>query len=137
MKYDSGLIMAHTRLALHRARLARMLLGAVSRWRAVMPVLCVVVVAIAIGGCAYRLDVQQGNFVEMDDLNQVREGMTRSQVQFLLGTPLISDPFHADRWDYTYYFRQGRQRQVSRHWVTVYFEDDRVAQIETHIAPPS
>lgn len=136
MKYDFGLIMAHTRLALHRPRLGRVLRSLLGAGRAA-PVLCAIAATLALGGCAYRLDVQQGNFVELDDLNQVREGMTRSQVQFLLGTPLISDPFHADRWDYTYYYRQGRQREVSRQWVTVYFEDDRVAQIETHIAPPS
>ncbi|HEX6995394.1 MAG TPA: outer membrane protein assembly factor BamE [Gammaproteobacteria bacterium] len=97
--------------------------------------LCAAVVAAAASGCAFRMSVQQGNMIEMEDLEQVREGMTRSQVQFLLGTPLISDPFHAERWDYTYFFRQGRKRQVSRYWVTIYFEDDRVARIETHIPP--
>src|SRR5690606_33522117 len=81
------------------------------------------------------MSVQQGNVVDVADLEQVREGMTRSQVQFLLGTPLISDPFHADRWDYTYFFRQGRKRDVTRYWVTIYFEDDRVVRIETRIPP--
>src|SRR5690606_15244708 len=111
-------------------------LDSARRARTVLAALLAVVVACAATGCAFRIDVQQGNIVEMEDLNQVREGMTRSQVQFLLGTPLISDPFHSDRWDYTYYYRQGRRRQVSRHWVTIHFEDDRVARIETHIAPP-
>jgi len=102
----------------------------------VLAALCAVLLVASAGGCAFRMSVQQGNIVELEDLNQVREGMTRSQVQFLLGTPLISDPFHADRWDYTYFYRQGRRRQVSRHWVTIYFEDDRVARIETRIPPP-
>jgi len=106
------------------------------RSRAVLAALCAALVVISAGGCAFRMDVQQGNIVELDDLNQVREGMTRSQVQFLLGSPLISDPFHADRWDYTYFYRQGRRRDVSRHWVTIHFEDDRVVRIETRIPPP-
>lgn len=128
-----GSIMAHTRLALHRPAEARRTRAA--QTRAALAVLCAALAVFAAGGCAYRMNVQQGNIVEMDDLNQVREGMTRSQVQFLLGTPLVSDPFHADRWDYTYFFRQGRKRNVSRHWVTIHFEDDRVARIETRIAP--
>jgi len=98
-------------------------------------VLCAALVAVAASGCAFRMSVQQGNVVDVADLEQVREGMTRSQVQFLLGTPLISDPFHADRWDYTYFFRQGRRRDVTRYWVTVFFEDDRVVRIETRVPP--
>lgn len=128
--------MAHTRSPLHRTRRVQTRPLFARPTHAVLAALCAMLVAISAGGCAFRMNVQQGNIVEIDDLNQVREGMTRSQVQFLLGTPLISDPFHADRWDYTYFFRQGRRRQVSRHWVTIYFEDDRVARIETRIPPP-
>ena len=56
--------------------------------------------------------------------------MTRSQVQFLLGTPMVADSFHRDRWDYAYYFRQGRSRDVDRRWLVVHFDSDRVARIE-------
>lgn len=90
---------------------------------------------LALGGCAYRIDIQQGNVVEEETVEQVEVGMTRSQVQFLLGTPLVADPFHADRWDYTYYFRQGRDRDVVRRWVSVHFEDDRVARVEQRLTP--
>jgi outer membrane protein assembly factor BamE len=131
-----GSIMAQTRSALHRWLPASPRIGSASRGRAVLGALCAVFVAFAAGGCTYRMNVQQGNVVEMEDLNQVREGMTRSQVQFLLGTPMISDPFHSDRWDYTYSFREGRRRNVTRHWVTIYFDEDRVVRIETHIPPP-
>ena len=56
--------------------------------------------------------------------------MTRSQVQFLLGTPMVADSFHRDRWDYAYYFRRGRSPDVIRRWLVVHFENDRVARIE-------
>lgn len=131
-----GSIMDQSRSALHLAPRVGMRLESGRRSRAVLAALCAALVVISAGGCAFRMDVQQGNIVELDDLNQVREGMTRSQVQFLLGSPLISDPFHADRWDYTYFYRQGRRRDVSRHWVTIHFEDDRVVRIETRIPPP-
>jgi len=54
----------------------------------------------------YRPDVQQGNIVTKDMVEQLRPGMTRDQVRFLLGTPMLTDIFHQDRWDYTYYLRR-------------------------------
>lgn len=83
------------------------------------------------------MNIQQGNLVDQEAIEQVRVGMTRSQVQFLLGTPMIADPFHADRWDYPYYFVRGRQREVYRRWFTVHFENDRVASIEQHATSDS
>ena len=87
----------------------------------------------------YRIDIQQGNLIEQADIDQVQVGMTRSQVQFLLGTPMVSDSFHRDRWDYAYYFRQGRSRDIERRWLVVYFDGDRVARIERdlNLAPAS
>jgi len=92
-----------------------------------------------LGGCVYRIDIQQGNLIEQADIDQVQVGMTRSQVQFLLGTPMVSDSFHRDRWDYAYYFRQGRSRDIERRWLVVYFDGDRVARIERdlNLAPAS
>ena len=88
------------------------------------------VVLLAVGACVYRIDIQQGNLLEDGVVEQVQLGMTRSQVQFLLGTPMISDSFHQDRWDYTYYFRQGRSRNVDQRWLIVFFEDDEVVRID-------
>lgn len=87
-------------------------------------------VALALTACVYRIDIQQGNLLDDDDIAQVDVGMTRSQVQFLLGTPMISDSFHRDRWDYAYYYRRGRSPDLLKRWVVVYFENDRVARIE-------
>ena len=86
-------------------------------------------------GCVFRIDIQQGNLLDDSDIDQVEVGMTRSQVQFLLGTPAVSDTFHRDRWDYTYYFRQGRSRDVEQRWMVVYFENDRVARIDRDVTP--
>ena len=87
----------------------------------------------ALTGCVYRIDIQQGNLLEDADIGQVEVGMTRSQVQFLLGTPMVADSFHRDRWDYAYYLRKGRSPDAERRWVVVYFENDRVAKVERDV----
>ena len=92
--------------------------------------LLIAVAALALAACVYRIDIQQGNLLDEEDITQVDLGMTRSQVQFLLGTPMVSDSFHRDRWDYAYYYRRGRSPTADRRWVVVYFENDRVQRIE-------
>ena len=93
----------------------------------------IVLIALALAACFYRIDIQQGNLLDDEDINQVDVGMTRSQVQFLLGTPMIADSFHRDRWDYAYYYRQGRSPDAEKRWVVVHFENDRVARIERNV----
>lgn len=90
----------------------------------------IVLAALALAACVYRIDIQQGNLLDETDINQVDVGMTRSQVQFLLGTPMVADSFHRDRWDYAYYYRQGRSPDAVRRWVVVHFQNDRVARIQ-------
>jgi outer membrane protein assembly factor BamE len=87
------------------------------------------ILAVALAGCVYRIDIQQGNLLKDEDIGQVEVGMTRSQVQFLLGTPMVADSFHRDRWDYAYYLLRGREDEAERRWLVVYFENDRVARI--------
>jgi outer membrane protein assembly factor BamE len=81
------------------------------------------------GGCVYRSSVSQGNLIKQEDLDQVEVGMTRNQVRFLLGTPMVDDPFHKDRWDYVYFIRIGRDPATFKRWLTIIFEDDIVAEI--------
>lgn len=83
----------------------------------------------ALAGCVYRASISQGNLIKQEDLDQVSVGMTRNQVRYLLGTPMIDDPFHANRWDYVYYLKIGRQEARFERWMSVYFEDDRVSEI--------
>lgn len=89
-----------------------------------------VTTTLALGsGCVYRANISQGNLIKQEDLDQVEVGMTRNQVRFLLGTPLIDDPFHANRWDYVYFLRIGRDPAMFKRWVTIVFENDVVAEI--------
>jgi outer membrane protein assembly factor BamE len=82
----------------------------------------------------YKIDIQQGNIVTQEDINRVKPGMTQRQVRFLLGTPLVTDGFHKDRWDYLYTFRPGGKK-TQKQQVTLYFEDNKVARIEGDIYP--
>ena len=88
---------------------------------------------LATSGCVYRINIQQGNVLETEDIEQVEVGMSRSAVQFLLGTPMVSDSFHEERWDYPYYFKQGRSREVVLRWVAVYFDGDVVVSIDSEL----
>lgn len=102
--------------------------------------LAAALLALLVTGCVFRIDVQQGNVVEQESLEEVEVGMTRSQVQFLLGTPMVNDPFHSDRWDYPYYLRRGRADEAEKRWFAVYFDGDRVTRLERDLelqpAPP-
>jgi len=77
----------------------------------------------------YRPDIQQGNFVSQEMLGQLKLGQTRDQVKFILGTPLLTDAFHADRWDYPFYLARG-SGELTTSRVTVYFKDDQLARID-------
>ncbi len=86
-------------------------------------------VALACAGCVYQAPLSQGNLLKQEDLDQVKVGMTRSQVRFLLGTPMIDDPFHEERWDYVYFLKVGRADATFKRWVSIFFEGDNVSRI--------
>jgi len=82
----------------------------------------------------YKIDIQQGNVVSQAMVSKLKAGMTRAQVRFALGSPLIVDMFRTDRWDYVYmYQKQGKEPQ--RHRITIIFEDDRLLRIEGDVVP--
>jgi outer membrane protein assembly factor BamE len=83
-----------------------------------------------LAGCVYRINIPQGNFLENKQIDQVAVGMTRSQVRFLLGTPMLADAFHPDRWDYLYYYKTGRTQAVEQHEFIVFFAEEKVARLE-------
>jgi outer membrane protein assembly factor BamE len=99
----------------------------------------IAIAVLALTACVYRIDIQQGNLLDDDDVSLVDLGMTRSQVQFLLGTPMVADSFHRDRWDYAYYYRRGRSPDLIQRWIIVYFENDRVTRIDrdVELQPPT
>ena|ERR1700736_4964276 len=80
--------------------------------------------------CVYRINIQQGNFLDQAAVEQVKAGMTRSQVRYLLGTPMVADSFNKERWDYIYYLKRGRTRHVDSRRVTVYFDGEKVAKLD-------
>jgi len=77
----------------------------------------------------YRPDIQQGNFISQEMLAQLKVGQTREQVKFILGTPLLTDVFHAQRWDYPFYLARGNG-ELTQARVTVYFKDDTVEKFD-------
>ncbi len=77
----------------------------------------------------YRIDVQQGNALEQESVEKLKLGLNRSQVRFLLGTPLLVDPFHGNRWDYVYNSRKAGKLTEERRLV-LYFDGDVLARIE-------
>ncbi len=82
----------------------------------------------------YKIDIVQGNFVSREQAAALKVGMTRVQVKNILGTPLLTDIFHADRWDYVFTFkRQGVEPQARR--VTVFFKDDLLTRTEADALP--
>jgi len=87
--------------------------------------------------CVYKSNIAQGNLIKQEDLDQVEVGMTRKQVRFLLGTPMIDDPFHKARWDYVYFLKIGRESATFKRWVSVEFENDLVSEIrrDQELAP--
>ncbi len=82
----------------------------------------------------YRIDVQQGNVITADMLKRLEPRMTKRKVRFVLGTPLIADPFNDDRWDYVYTLRTGTERRVQRR-ISVLFDGDELDRIEGDIEP--
>lgn len=88
-------------------------------------------------GCSsfpYKVAIQQGNIIEQDQLNRVQPGMTRNQVQYLLGSPMLEDPFHVNRWDYYYSLKKGGKLQ-EKHRVSLFFENEKLARIEGDMRP--
>ncbi len=90
---------------------------------------------LALQGCVYHMPIQQGNFLEQRAVSQLQVGMTRSQVRYLLGTPMVPDSFDNDRWDYLYYLKIGNMSDniLHRHQI-VYFADDKVSKIDNRDA---
>ena len=97
----------------------------------------VVAAALALAGCgsfsrwldAYTIDIQQGNYVSQDMVSQLKPGMSKEQVRFVLGTPLVTDIFHTDRWDYVYY-RKIPGGKTEERKLAVFFKDGRLDRLE-------
>lgn len=99
-----------------------------------------VLFALVVAGCSnplrpYRMEIQQGNHVSQEQVAQLKRGMTRDQVRFVLGTPLLTDMFHADRWDYVYRRQAPNSTETEARRLTLIFEDERLARVEGDVVP--
>jgi outer membrane protein assembly factor BamE len=83
----------------------------------------------------YRPDVVQGNFVSKEQLESIRVGMNRDQVKQILGTPLIKDYFHKDRWDYAFMYRVGSTQEDEKRKIYLYFEGSTLKKIDADPVP--
>lgn len=84
----------------------------------------------------YRIDVQQGNVLSQEMVSQLKPGQTRDQVRFILGTPMLADVFHAQRWDYVYRFQNGRTGAVESRRLSVYFnQEGRLERVAGDVGP--
>jgi outer membrane protein assembly factor BamE len=101
-----------------------------------MRLLAPIIAALALAGCGlvHTIDVQQGNYVTQDVAAKLRTGMTKAEVRQLLGTPLLIDAFHANRWDY-FFSNVKRGKAENRTRLTVFFENDKVASFTGEARP--
>ena len=78
---------------------------------------------------AHKIDIQQGNRIKQQDLEKLQLGMNRNQVKFVLGSPLLQDSFHQDRWDYIFYLKPGKG-EIQRSKISLYFDGDKLIRID-------
>jgi len=97
---------------------------------------------LSFGGCTsfspYKMDIRQGNYTTPEMRNKIKIGMSRQQVSSILGSPLVSDVFHSNRWDYIYYL-ESKGKLVEHQRYTLFFQGDFVSRIDDSqaaITPP-
>jgi outer membrane protein assembly factor BamE len=103
--------------------------------RLALPTIFLAFGAVLASGCVYKMNIQQGNYLVPDSVSQLKEGMTRSQVRFLLGTPMVPVAFDDSRWDYYYYFSSQKLKSPLKRRLTVFFADEKVARFENQGVP--
>ena len=82
----------------------------------------------------HKIDIQQGNVITQDEVNQLEPGMNRRQVQYIMGSPMIADVFHQDRWDYVYLFQPGYGEMLEER-VTLHFDNDALSRVSGTLHP--
>ncbi len=87
-------------------------------------------VALLTSACVYHAPIQQGNLLDAKDIDQIAVGMTQAQVRYVLGTPMVADPFSSNRWDYVYYVKTSRMPEPKKQQLVVYFENGNVSRLE-------
>lgn len=83
------------------------------------------IIGLTLSACTYQIEIQQGNSITQPQLDKLTVGMSMNEVQNLLGTPLLKDPFHSNRWDYLYSIR-SQERPREPHRLAIFFSGERV-----------
>ncbi len=89
--------------------------------------------SLAVSGCSswvYKYDIAQGNYLDQSDVDKLRKGMTKEQVEYVLGKSLLVSPFHSDKWRYVHTLKSGRTDETTRREVTVYFNNNKLESLE-------
>ena len=103
---------------------------------------CVALIVAAASGCSsvprivseYKIDVQQGNVLTQDMVSQLKPGLTKDQVRFVLGTPVLMDMFHSNRWDYVYRLQKGTGEVEMRNFSTFFDANDRLIRVSGDVS---
>jgi len=99
-------------------------------------ILALVPLVAAASACTiHRMEIQQGNYLSQETVAQLKLGMTKDQVRFVLGTPLLADIFHEDRWDYVYRRQRENSRTFEERKLAVFFKDGKLVQVEGDVVP--
>ena len=102
-----------------------------------MPRILLVSLSLLTAACGlitpYRIEIQQGNYVTQEMVAQLKPGLTRDQVRYVMGTPLVSDIFHEERWDYVFMRQRANSRDVEHRRVAVFFEDGKLKRVDGDI----
>jgi len=94
----------------------------------------IIAIALSLSACSswvYRIDIPQGNYLEQKNIDKIQVGMTKEQVKFVLGSPVMIDAFDKDTWNYVYRFKSGRSKKLDmQKSFTIKFEDDKLVSAE-------
>ncbi len=99
-----------------------------------MPRILVLILSLLASACGlitpYRIEIQQGNYVTQEMAAQLKPGLTRDQVRFVMGTPLLTDIFHEERWDYVFVRQRANSKEVEHRRIAVFFEDGKLKRVD-------
>ena len=100
-----------------------------------------ILIFLILSGCSlsrfpgvYRINIEQGNILTQEMIDQLEPGMTQRQVKFILGTPLVRDSLNQNRWDYRYLLRTGNET-IKQSLVTIYFDEEILSNVEGDLLP--
>jgi len=96
--------------------------------------------SVILAGCSgfpgvYKIDIPQGNVVTQEMVDQLRPGMTPNQVRYVLGSPLVTDTFHQNRWDYIYRKKTGKSGAIEQYRLAVFFSEGKLSSISGNFRP--